>query len=583
MSFSLPNIASNTDLVSLTVKVDGQEVHRDHRFVRIEVTREVNRIPSARLVIADGDPAEQDFIVSSSDVFIPGKEIEILAGYHSDVLPIFKGVIIKHGIKVSNTQASALIVECRDNVFKMGIGRKNRMFDDSSDSDMISAMLMEYGLANEVESTLDVHEKIVQYNVSDWDFVNLRAEMNSLFVFVDDGNVEVKKFNTLQTPAMIVSYGANLIGFEAEIDSRSQFRTVKAQSWDSAGQEMLEMEGSGATGAQPGNITADELSVVSGLDFLTLRHSGQISDKELKAWSDAMLNRSRMAANTGNLTIHGNADIKPGQMINLHGLGDRFNGNAAVSGVRHVVDGGSWLTHLSYGLAFESFAQRFKENLQEVPASGLVPSVFGLQSGIVTQLENDAKGENRIKVKLPSINSSDEGLWARLALPFAGSDRGFVFRPEIGDEVVVGFMNDDPRNPVVIGSLHSSAKPSPVAGSDDNNEKVLITRSGMKIAFDDDKKIIEISTPGGYFLKMNEDEKEIALEDGNANSIKLNSDGISIESSKDINIKAGGDIKIEGINVELSASVQMKAQGSAGFEASSSGTTVIKGSLVQIN
>jgi uncharacterized protein involved in type VI secretion and phage assembly len=270
-------------------------------------------------------------------------------------------------------------------------------------------------------------------------------------------------------------------------------------------------------------------------------------------------------------------------VIALGGLGARFNGNAPVSGVRHVLDQGSWLTHVSFGVTFETFAQRFKENLQEFPAAGLVPSVYGLQVGIVTQLENDPKSDYRIKVKLPAINPDDEGIWARLALPHAGSDRGFVFRPEIGDEVVVGFMNDDPRNPVVTGSLHSSAKPAPVEGSDDNNEKALVTRSGMKIAFDDDKKVIEISTPRGYFLKLDEDSQEIVLEDGNGNTVKLSTDGIAIESMKDINIKAGGDVKIEGMNVEIAASVQLKAEGSAGLEASSSGMTVIKGSLVQIN
>jgi Rhs element Vgr protein len=407
--------------------------------------------------------------------------------------------------------------------------------------------------------------------------------MNSLFLFVENGSVLVKKFDTTLSPSAAVSYGANLISFEAEVDARSQFQSIKAQSWDSAGQEMIEMESVGSANVLPGNLTPEELAEVSGLDFLMLRHSGQISDKELKAWSDAMMNRSRLAGNTGNLTLHGNAALLPGQLIALDGLGDRFNGNAPVSGVRHVLDQGSWLTHVSFGLNFETFAQRFRENLQEIPASGLTPSVYGLQAGIVSQLENDPKSDYRIKVKLPAINPNDEGIWARLALPHAGSGRGMVFRPEIGDEVVIGFMNDDPRNPVVIGSLHSSANPSPVDGTDDNHEKILVTRSGMKIAFNDEKKVIEISTPRGYFLKLDEDSQEIMLEDENGNSVKLNIDGISIESVKDITIKAGGDVRIEGMNIELAASVQLKAEGSAGLEASSSGMTVIKGSMVQIN
>jgi uncharacterized protein involved in type VI secretion and phage assembly len=170
-----------------------------------------------------------------------------------------------------------------------------------------------------------------------------------------------------------------------------------------------------------------------------------------------------------------------------------------------------------------------------------------------------------------------------MALPDAGNNHGFIFMPEIGDEVIVGFMHDDPRNPVVLGMLHSSAIPAPFVAQDTNHQKALVTRSGMKISFDDDKKIVEISTPGGYIFHLDEDKKEILLEDGNSNKIKMNEDGMSLESAKDIILKASGDISFEGMNITQKASAQLKMEGSAGVEAKSSGTMVIKGSIVQIN
>jgi hypothetical protein len=63
----------------------------------------------------------------------------------------------------------------------------------------------------------------------------------------------------------------------------------------------------------------------------------------------------------------------------------------------------------------------------------------------------------------------------------------------------------------------------------------------------------------------------------------MNSDGITIESAKDLILKASGDVSIEGTGVEVKASAQLKAEGSAGAEVSSGGQTVISGSLVQIN
>jgi len=583
MAFIQPNNALNTGLVTFTVKIDGQAVSSDYRILQVDVMREVNRIPSAKLIIADGDPALQDFEVSNSADFIPGKAIEIQAGYALSEETIFKGIIIKHGIKVSSFQSSVLVIECRDEAYKMSIGRKNATFDDSLDSDVLSGILSNYGLINTVDPTAGIHEKIIQYNVTDWDFINLRAGMNSLFVLVDDGNVEIKKLDSGQPPLMTFSYGTSILGFEAEIDSRNQFRSIKSESWDSAGQEMIEMEGSGTSLNQPGNLSSDNLASVAGLDFMMLRHSGQITDAELKAWSDAMLNLSHLARNVGRIKIQGNASLKPGQVIELQGLGNRFNGNAILTAVRHEIADGSWFTHLVYGLKFETFAQYFKENLHEMPAAGLIPSVYGLQAGVVTVLENDPKSEFRVKVKLPAINPDDDGLWARIALPDAGNNRGFIFMPEIGDEVIVGFMNDDPRNPVILGMLHSSAIPSPFAAQNTNHQKALVTRSGMKITFDDEKNIVEISTPGGYLFHLDEDQQEILLEDANANKIKMDADGITLESGKDIILKATEKVTIEGMNIKQKASVQFEIEGSAGLEAKSSGRMIINGSIVQIN
>ena len=161
--------------------------------------------------------------------------------------------------------------------------------------------------------------------------------------------------------------------------------------------------------------------------------------------------------------------------------------------------------------------------------------------------------------------------------------RGFVFRPEIGDEVIIGFINDDPNDAVVLGMLHSSTKPAPISGSDDNHEKGLVTRSEMKVLFDDDKKVIEISTPAGKIITLDEDQGNIVIADDNSNTVTIDDSGITLNSPKDINIKATGDVNIEGTNVSIAANANFKAEGLAGAEVSTSAVAVLKGSLVQIN
>ena len=272
----------------------------------------------------------------------------------------------------------------------------------------------------------------------------------------------------------------------------------------------------------------------------------------------------------------------------MTGIGERFEGKEYVSGVRHTVSSGNWETDVQFGLSADLFAETV--NLRPLPAAGLLPGVSGLQMGVVTALESDPDGEDRIKVRLPLVSASDDGIWARIATLDAGKQRGTFFRPEIGDEVVVGFLNDDPRHPVVLGMCHSSAKPAPEPPKDVNHHKGYVSREKMRFVFDDDKKSVVLETPGGNKMTISDDAKGIVLEDQNGNKITMNDSGVKIESPKDITLKATGDVKIEGANVDVKAQSAFKAAGNATAEVSGANTTikgsataVIQGGMVQIN
>jgi uncharacterized protein involved in type VI secretion and phage assembly len=166
----------------------------------------------------------------------------------------------------------------------------------------------------------------------------------------------------------------------------------------------------------------------------------------------------------------------------------------------------------------------------------------------------------------------------------AGSDRGFFFRPEIGDEVVAGFLDEDPRCAVILGMLHSSAKAAPLQGSDDNHHKAYKSRAGMQFAFDDEKREVSLSTPVGNRIVLSEDQQSIVMEDQNGNSIKLTAEGIQIESAKAVTLKAGTELKIEsGTALSATGGTELKLEGGTTAELTCSGITKVLGSLVQIN
>lgn len=569
------------DLATFTISVAGSDLSSEVNIGHIIVRKEFSKISSATLVILDGDAAEQDFAVSNSDVFVPGKEVEISAGYHSQESLIYKGVIVSQGLKVRANKPTQLIVELKDPAFNMTVNRVSRYFYEMTDSDILEEIIGSYPVDSQIEASDVEHSEMVQFDCTDWDFINSRAEANGLIVIAEDGTVKIAKLDTSSKPALSLSYGATLMEFEASIDARRQYPSFTSESWDIANQEVISEEAGKPSFDEAGNLTSDDLIGTLAYESLSTRHSGRVSDKELKAWSDGKLYRSRLSKTLGRAKCQGIADIRPGNTISFTGVGERYNGSHVVTAIRHQLSTTNWTTDIRFGLPLDTFSD--KTDVMSRPAAGLLPGVRGLQIGICTQLQDDPDGEERILVVLPLVDAESEGIWARIATLDAGENRGSVFRPEIGDELLVGFLNDDPRDPVVLGMLHSSAKPSPVEASDDNHEKGWQSRSEMKVMFNDDEVSFTIETPSGNKIVLSEDTGSITISDENGNSIAMNSDGIAIESAADISITASGDTTIEGVNCTTKASAEFKAEGSAGAEVSTSAIAKLKGSLVQIN
>lgn len=577
---SVINTSKSADLVTHKLLIAGEELSKKYQIKTISIQKEVNRISTAKIILMDGEPAKQDFELSNEALLIPGAEVEITAGYHSDEETVFKGIVIKHNIKI-RTNGSYLILECKDEAVKLTIGRKSKYFYENKDSGIIEEIIGDYGITNEVEATNYEHKELVQYNISDWDFIVSRAQANGKLCFVDDGELSIKKPDFSATEIETVTFGATMLDLDAEIDARHQIDKVTSYSWNYADQEIVEIEAADPAVSLNGNLEPSELSSVIGLENLELRHGGALSTTEMQDWSDAKWMFQQLAKIRGRVKFQGIPAVKPGTILKLQGVGDRFNGKVYVTGVNHHIAEGNWTVDAQFGINPKWFSETY--DINPIPAAGLLSGICGLQVGVVSQLEEDPDGENRILVQLPIVNSEEQGIWCRVASLDAGENRGAFFLPEISDEVIVGFINDDPNDAVVLGMLHSSAKPAPLTASDDNHEKGFVTRSEMKVLFDDDKKSISIETPAGKKIVLDEDAGSIVVEDDNSNVITVDDSGIAIESASDINLTASGDVNIEGTNVNITANAQFKAEGAAGVEMSSSATATLKGSLVQIN
>ncbi|MBL1179240.1 type VI secretion system tip protein VgrG [Pantanalinema sp. GBBB05] len=564
-----------------TVKVDGTAIEREHQLLAVYIIKAANKIASAKLVYLDGAAASSDFPLSNTDRFIPGQAVEILAGAGDAPISLFQGIVVRQSLKIRDHTAPQLVVECRHAAVKLTVARNSAYFFDQTDSEMMETLLERGNIPAEIEDTTVRYQQQVQYDATDWDFLLTRAEANGKLVFTNDDRVTVKAPALAGSPVCTLQFGATILELDAAIEARHQYSAVTSFTWDASQQRLLDKAAEDVQFTPPGNLSREDLANVVGLNHYPLRHIALQAD-EAQTWANAQWLKSALGQVSGRIKCEGISTIHPGDTISLSGVGDRYSGKVYVTGVRQdfdLVQG--WKTHIQFGSVENWFAA--DPSISAPKAAALLPGMNGLQIGIVTSNE-DPDGEYRVRVRMPLVNDGEEGTWARIATLDAGKERGTFFRPEIGDEVILGCLNDDPRQAVILGMVHSSANPAPVEASDANPEKLFQSRSKLKLYFNDEKKVMQLATPAGNKMILSEDEQAIVLQDQHNNKIVMNQDGITIESSQAIGLKAGTEITVEsGTALNLQGGTQLKLEGTSGVELTSTAITKVKGSLIQLN
>lgn len=586
-------------LVTFAVYSNGKKVSDTYLFRSIEVHREINRIGHALLKVVAGDMPHANVPESESEDFKPGQQIKIELGYETNNKQVFEGIVVSQKIVIPGNDNSSpvLVVECRDEAIKATVARKNRVFEDKKDSQAVVAALGDCGLSVSMDDTKIVHTKLVQYYCTDWDFALSRADVYGMLVTTDGAKVTIGKPKVSSAPVLTVKYGTDLLSFDGEVYAEDQFTTVESVGWDPVTQKVVSASSSPASLNDQGNLTPGNLSLAAGMDIVTLQTDALADEAVLKEWADSTLLKTGLSRFRGSFSFCGNAVAVPGCIIELQGLGARFNGNAFAGAVTHRVAGGAWTTEVEMGISPMNITRQ--TDVVAPLASGLYPGIEGLHVGVIEALAGDPDSGNRIKVQIPLLNTKPDTVWARLSQFAASNGVGSFFIPSVGDEVVLGFLNNDPNHAVILGCLYSAKNVPPYEITDDNYKRAFISPEKLKIELDDEKKVITIITPGKNSIVIDDDRKNITLKDQNKNEIVMRESGVQITSDKDIVLKAKGNISLdakgqvavkaaqnttlEGMNVIAKAQTSLKMTGSASAELSASGQTTVKGAMVMIN
>ena len=443
----------------LTIKVNGSPINDSYPVLSVQIQHDLNKISYAVITLIDGKIEASDFPISDSEDLIPGNSIEITAGYGDSAEDsIFTGIIVKQSLQINNDNGFNLVVTCKHKAITMTFNRTEAEFAGKTDSAIMQSIISAYSLSATIDSTTPVQEGMFQKLATDWDFILARANFYGYIVALDgvSGNVIIGKPAVSGTEVLSIVSGESIISFNAEINAERQVPDVQVNAWDISTLSLAASTAEEPTINSQGNITPKTLSGKLSQTKLNLTSGTAMSADELKVWANSSLLNMRLSAIKGDVSFRGSALAKTNTIVELGGVGERFNGSAYVSAVNHNISGSIWETRIRFGLDDKPLHERIPFSYPS--ASGFLPAIQGLQIAVVKQLSNDPESLFRIMVTIPSSATDQTGLWARVASYYATEGSGTVFMPEVGDEVIIGYMENDPRYPVVLGSLYSSYK-----------------------------------------------------------------------------------------------------------------------------
>ncbi|WP_224360832.1 phage baseplate assembly protein V [Hyalangium versicolor] len=187
--------------------------------------------------------------------------------------------------------------------------------------------------------------------------------------------------------------------------------------------------------------------------------------------------------------------------------------------------------------------------MNDTYADGGGPRYFGLYPALVTSIM-DEKSLGRIEVKFPFLGDpgKDVRAWATLLTPYAGDNQGFEVLPEVGTQVVVGFEAGDLRRPYIVGACWNGQQALPSAPEEANNKRLIKTRSGSTLEFDDTQAAskVTLSLASGHKLVLDDGGKRVTLSHSNQSSI-------TFEQNGDIVISANARLVITASSVMVQA------------------------------
>lgn len=555
-------------LTHLSLELDGSPAPPDLMgdLLTVEIDDNLHLPDMAQLRIRD---SRLDWM--QSPLLALGKRVIVKIRNEGGDQKVFDGEIAAIEATFDQHAGPSITLRAYDLSHRLHRDRKTRSFRDQTDSDIAEKIARDAGIPARVESTRSVQKHVLQDNQTDWEFLWGRARRNGCRVFVEEGQLHFKE--DPNEPATVpLEWGVNLLRFGVNLASAEQVQEVIVRGWDvgqkreiigRAGRPVsrtdVEDQGTG------GSATANAFALSARAIVVDQPVSTQMEADHL---AQAICNDLGEAFLTAEGTCAGNPHLMAGTIAQIDGLGPRYSGSYFITRATHRYETGGHTTEITVsGHRTRSLAE-----LLTVASRG----GRGVAIGLVTN-NRDPDGMGRVKVRFPWLMDDHESDWARIASPMAGNGRGFMFTPEVNDEVLVAFEHGSIDRPYVVGVLWNGQDHPPastdeaVSSNGDVQRRVIRTRVGHEIV------LIESGNDEGIVIRDSTGNNVVHIAT-RTNSVRIAADSkVVIESSGTVVLNARED-------VEINAGGKLKLAGQRGVNVQgTSGNVDIKGTRINLN
>ena len=495
--------------------------------------------------------------------------------------PIFVGVVTNVQLHREGSDFGCIIVSGYSATYRMETAHSCFSWNDRTIGDVVKKLCEQAKVQLELNPAFkETKDFICQYEESDFDFIRRLAHQYQEWMYFDGTKLIFGKPRKLADPIRL-EYGTTLSSLDIGLQTLA--RSEQVFSYHSgADREMQRMTPDLAYGHD--KLAGEAFRASLGMFSKPARqHALPRISNETELVNYMGRKQAAETAETHYITAESQVPtLRVGSVISLYSsflkrvgdLSEESLGNFIIIEITHEVSQGSY------------YKNRFKAipaTIKALPSPKVRMPLAETQ--MATVLSNaDPQGKGRVRVRMNWQTDGMQTGWVRVMTPDGGSssdvksNRGFVFIPEVGDQVLLGFRHGDPARPYVLGSLFNGVTGS--GGFAANHKKSLTTRSGSTVTFDDTAHTILLQTTRANKIFVDELNGTITI--SSAEEVNVKTKNINIEASEDMKINVGKNLELnvgENTNVSIGGDKNVSIGGEKTTSVSQSVETSIGGDL----